>query len=330
MFGFRPQSYEELLEHFNEETIYNHYLGHCKLDEHFNSVLHAEKTPSMILTYRNGAIRWYDFGKISHKVAGSRAVHLVMELAEGRLNYWEAIEKIYQDLTEGNTQVIKIPLVEKESVSKQIIYKPLKFKEEFIIRFFKQFCISRDTLDLFNVHQCTELSFNGKLWHKTNETDFMILYLFNSIEHVWQLYRPYAEIHTGTIDKKKKFRPNNMEDVIMGYAQLPPHSPIIAVTKAYKEVMLGHEMKLPSVCKVGERTLLEPYQLESLRQRCDHLIYIGDNDPTGRTVQAAYKELGLTPFEIKGEDKDPTDLAKTKGYEAVAQFYYFIKSNYYE
>jgi len=325
MFRLNPQSYEDLLSLYNEETIYNYYLGHCILDKHFYSVFRQEKTPSMMLKVKGGVIRWYDFGRSKNEVSGSRAINLIMDLHG--LTYYEALDKMYEDLEEGKPQEI---IVNRKEV---FLSKQIKFQEsrpQYVDNYFKLYNITPETLDLFNVWYCTQFRFNNKLWHKSNEIDFMAIYMFSIEFHAWQIIRPYAGV-TDTnklIDKKKKFRPNNMEDVIMGFKQLPKHCPVIIIKKAYKEVLVAHECKIPAVCKVGENRILEPFEIDILRSKCDHLIYLGDNDKTGKNMQEQYKRLKIPAYECPGPEKDPSDLSKIRGLEELNKFYYNLLKPY--
>ena len=306
------QSYQELIEIFPEEAIYYKYLGHCNLNKHFISIIpiriaekgQAESTPSMMLKYKNGSIRWYDYGLPDQK--GNTIVHLVMYLKD-ITNYYQAIEIIYNDMLSGD---VFVPQISKSKLplTKQIKYL-LKLKP-CQIEYYKQYGISEATLNKFNVYYAIELLMNGKLWHKSTPEDFMNLYLFNADTHCWHINRPYADIISGQIDKSKKHRPNNMEDVIMGYSQLPKYSPVIAITKAYKDIMLLDECGFPSVCKYGEWMIFDDFIINVLKKRCDHLIYIGDNDSTGNRVMTIYKDKYNLPVWSTPIEKDPSDFVK--------------------
>jgi len=303
VFHIGPQSYPELLELYPEAAIYHYYLGHCTINKPFLSVLRQENTPSMILVVKGDAILWFDNGKVESTIPGHRAIHLVMLLFS--LSYFGALDKIYLDLS-TNAINIDLPTVyESDPVTKQIVYK-LK-RPEYIDDYYMQYEITSQTLDLFNVAYCTEFRFNNKLWHKSTEDDFMILYLFNPSEHVWQIYRPYAENREAP-NKLKKHRPFNMDDVLMGFCQLPDYCPIIGITTSYKDVMTNVECGIPSVCRSGEKNIIKPFQIETLRQRCDKLVYFGDNDSTGLAIQEEYRRLYNIETWCPPEYKDQSDF----------------------
>jgi hypothetical protein len=302
MFHVGPQSYAELLELYSEAAIYHFYLGHCNINKPFLSVLRPEKTPSMILSVRGDAILWFDNGKVESAIPGHRAIHLVMLLFS--LSYYSALDKIYLDIS--TNEHIDLPTIYKsDPITKQIVYK-LK-RPKFIDDYFMQYEITSHTLDLYNVGYCTEFRFNNKLWHKSTEEDFMILYLFNASEHVWQIYRPYAE-NRETPNKLKKHRPFNMDDVLMGYSQLPDYCPIIGITTSYKDVMTNVECGIPSICRSGEKNIIKPFQIETLRQRCDKIVYFGDNDETGLAIQEEYRRLYNIETWSPPEYKDQSDF----------------------
>lgn len=311
MFHIGPQSYPELLELYHEAAIYQFYLGHCIINKPFLSVLRAEKTPSMILVVKGDAILWFDNGRVESSIPGHRAIHLVMLLFN--LSYYNALDKIYLDISTSNINLDLPIYYDPEPVTKQIIYKLRR--PEFIDAYYMPYEITPQTLDLFNVGYCTEFRFNNRLWHKSTEDDFMILYLFNPSEHVWQIYRPYAE-NKENPNKLKKHRPFNMDDVLMGYSQLPDYCRIIGITTSYKDVMTNYECGIPSVCRSGEKNIIKPFQIETLRQRCDKLVYFGDNDETGLLIQDEYKRLYNIETWCPPEYKDQSDFvfnySKTK------------------
>lgn len=309
------QSYDELINLFPEESIYYKYLGHCTLNKHFCSVIPerikekggVETTPSMMLKYKNNHILWKDFGLPDQK--GSKVVHLVMYLLEHKLDYYATLQHIYDDMLSGD---VIIPYVSKRihEVTKQIKYK-LKL-QQCQIDYYNQYGISRETLKLFNVAYATELSFDGKLWHRSTETDFMNLFLFNEEEHVWHINRPFADIDTGTISQNKKHRPNNMEDVIMGYCHLPKRAEVMGITKSYKDIMLNYECGIPSVGKYGEWMILGEDIIAILKKRCKRLIYFGDNDSTGEKVKQIYREKYGIETWSPPDQKDQSDFVKKR------------------
>lgn len=307
-YGIAPQSYSELLEIIPEHDIYKFYLGHCTLNTHFKSVFRGERTASMCLFLKDNKILWKDFGKLNIENKGHRAVHLVMYL-EG-IGYQEALSKIWEDITQNNSYTkSSFDLHTNENVTKQI-----KFKyrlPSYILDFYAKGGITKETLTLFNVYYCTEFRFNEKLWHKSIEQDWMAIYMFSTTYNTWQVYRPFAEYPE--INKRKRFRLNNSSDLIMGYAQLPKFSPTILINKSYKDVLTVYEVGFPSVCRPGELDIMEPYQIASLKQRCNELIFVGDNDETGKTVQKAYKEkYGIRSIQYPIE-KDSFEFSENRG-----------------
>ena len=94
----------------------------------------------------------------------------------------------------------------------------------------------------------------------------------------------------------------------MGYSQLPDYCPIIGITTSYKDVMTNVECEVPSVCRSGEKNIIKPFQIETLRQRCDKLVYFGDNDATGLAIQEEYKRLYNIETWSPPEYKDQSDF----------------------
>lgn len=314
MYGIYPPTYSELLKLFPEESIYAFYLGHCIIGKHFLSHFRGENTESMILSFKDDKIYWKDFGK-ADGINHGRALDLVRALFN--LDYQGALKKIFEDLSSSD---IYIPIVDKKETSpltKQIKYK--KILPKYILDFYAEGGVSKETLELFNTYHCTEFRFNNTLWHKSVKEDWMVVYMFSPEYSSWQVYRPFADFPH--INKKKKFRLNNTQDVISGYRELPPYSDIIIITKSNKDKMVNYEIGYPSVTNINETDIMESYQIAALKRKCKHLVYIGDNDAPGKAVQKMYSALyGIPTFEFDTQ-KDPFDFVKKNGKQELIYYY---------
>jgi hypothetical protein len=135
--------------------------------------------------------------------------------------------------------------------------------------------------------------------------EFMFAY---RIYDRYQLYQPYG-------DKAYKFRNNFTEEYIPGLIQLQFKSPLLIITKSFKDIMFLHSLGYEAISPRSETTPLLMSILPLLEQRYKTIVTLFDNDGKHRADWYNYPELHI-PEEF---GKDPTDMAREHGVDMASE-----------
>jgi hypothetical protein len=175
--------------------------------------------------------------------------------------------------------------------------------------YWKQFGITPDILELYDVRKVDKAWINGKLWYIKNDFDPCYRYLEKD---KIKLYRPFAS-------KKNKFR-NNFDDSIMeGYSRLPEKGNSLILTKSYKDVMCLKSIGYIAVSPRSESSGISDDLIKKLKERFNSIYVWFDNDDVGIKFSENLAEkhnLKLIKHDTS-MPKDPSDIYKNLGKDVL-------------
>ena len=253
----------------------------------------GETRPSFRLDYYNGTLMWRDFGH-SRKPGDviSFVQYYYLYKTGEKLNYYQAISRILQDVNED----IKAPVImptDKPPADIKIKYREGYARHE--LDYWKSQRISLKTLRRFDVFPA-EVWINGKMIHTSKEGDPLFVYLFG--EDSYKLYRPYGQ--------DRRFLEYNARDVVQGFDKMFDHHTAV-VTKSYKDVMGYYEIGIPACAPQAESEFVGEVKVALLKRRYKNLFINYDPDPAGRGNANHYSSKYDIPAFYWSLSKDLTE-----------------------
>ncbi len=183
-------------------------------------------------------------------------------------------------------------------------------------QYWSQFGIKCSTLIKFGVYPLTHFRLNG-----TSYDCRQLTYGYYYGNGMWKIYSP------DNIRRYKWFSNTNSE-VIQGWDQLPLTGNILVITKSLKDVILLHEMNIPSIAPQSEGVLINEVKIAELKTRFSRIYLNFDFDYTGIRSGNKYKRkygiktLYFTNGRFGTKDygvKDLTDYVKLYGRDKLQE-----------
>lgn len=267
MFEIIYPSYKEIIQCVEESTISRLFL-HMEYGKKYKSLFREDPNPSAGLYYsRNGRLRYNDYIQ-----------NLSIPSAIMKLNNWDydqLIKELYEEFKVETSSIIArskttykgdLDQFIKSQIATVIQIKRREFNNN-DLKFWSQFGISKETLELFNVFAISHFWINGKL---INSAEYSYCYDFYWEDNVFRrkIYQPF--------DKFKWF--SNGGKVCQGEVNMPNFGDVLIITKSLKDVMTFHEMKYISVAPPSESTFLPEEYFMKQKDRFARIILWYDND----------------------------------------------------
>lgn len=304
---------EDLIyRYLSEKQIMEYYLGiPVVFNKLVRSPLRTDKKPT--------ASFYIDFaGRLIFKdFNGSRFHGDCIEVVKKKtgLDYRGAINRIHEELIQGK-EVTVIP--EEERTKHEFKRKLLQVKRKDLtvedLKYWQQYGITSDTLNLYKVTGLQTLWLDGKIVYSSNRFDPG--YLFDFGDNVYKSYYPYRDNY--------RFITNASRFVLQGYNQLPKRDKLLVITKALKDVMTLKELGFNAVAPQAESVLISNNQIIELKSRFKKIVSLMDFDYTGVVLMNKMKKLyNIPPFTLTNGRfytpnygaKDISDLVKAVGKE---------------
>jgi hypothetical protein len=288
---------------FSQEAIFEAY-GIPVVKGNFVSPLRRDKSPTCAFQYYGNTLRYYD--NRPGEFCGD-AISMVMHLKQ--LDYQGALLDIYNTMKNSISNHIitrksKIDLVKKGNTEIKINFKEFSNKE---LEYWKQYGISLEVLQRFNIHSCSHLFITkNSVDFKNNcvrggEMCFVYIFADNSVK----AYFPERESY--------RFISNSRWIQGLEYLDNPK---LLVITKSYKDVICLSLFGIQAIAMQGE-SVLPPAWLVN-KYNC---VYLADNDAPGKRAAVLIRKkynipIALFPQEYREMGiKDFSDAYKILGHE---------------
>jgi len=288
---------------FSQEAIFEAY-GIPVVKGNFVSPLRRDKSPTCAFQYYGNTLRYYD--NRPGEFCGD-AISMVMHLKH--LDYQGALLDIYKTMKNSTPNYFTktknvIELVQKGSTEIKINFKEFSNKE---LEYWKQYGISLEVLQRFNIHSCSHLYVTKNSGDFKNncvrggEMCFVYIFADNSVK----AYFPERETY--------RFISNSRWIQGLEYLNDPK---LLVITKSMKDVVCLSLFGIQAVAMQGE-SVLPPAWLVN-KYNC---VYLADNDAPGKRAAVLIRKkynipIALFPQEYREMGiKDFSDAYKILGHE---------------
>lgn len=314
---------DTILSIVNEYDIFKHYLGDSlEIGRSMHSPFRKDENPSFCVfrtVYGSYKFRYIDFVT---RETGS-CFQMVMRLYNCDYNTCHRLIdrdmnlQIFRAVL-GQERVPQVSLKLAEPIAQRSVIQVgiRKWNATTDKQFWTQYGISGRTLVKYQVYPLSHFRLNGVQYaHR----DLTYAYYFGN--ESWKIYRPYA-------DRKTKWLSNVSSDVIQGWQQLPLTGEVLIITKALKDVMLLHELGIPSIAPQSEGTLINAEKIADLKKRFNKIYLNFDFDYAGvRSGNKYRKNYGIqTLYFTNGRfgtidygAKDLSDYVKINGKQKLEE-----------
>ena len=304
-------SLKDLLEKVSDYDIYSYYLGPIKPKRLINSPLRPDdKIPSFaIFPSKTGGMLFKDHG--TGEAGNAIKFMKLYKNIQTREEMERELLKIVKQINPSQTTRKAVRMAENASDTViGIVRQPFT---EIDIQYWNQFCISKETLQRFNVFSIKYFLCNNIVRGVYKPDNPMYAY---KVDDRFKIYRPLASKYT-------KWRTNLNNTNIQGYAQLPDSGNLLIITKSLKDVMCLYEMGFNAISPSSETTFLPESILQSLKSKWKHIIILYDRDAAGMKNARQYsKKYGLDAIFVhkKFKAKDISDAVKANGFLCVKEW----------
>jgi hypothetical protein len=321
MFNFDNASLQidksQILKYITELQIFERYcLNYNGINSSFKSEFYHDTKPSCRIIISASGIPYYkDFGSgdyftafeyVSRKYGSN--YHETCNIIANDFGLKKIKLNVSPQLLINNKDVT-LPKLTKVKSELQVIPQPFNIHD---CNYWKQYEISLQTLDFFNVKACSNvlLKKDDKYFHfEYKKTNPIYSYRFykNNKEY-FKIYFPLANP-----ENQIKWLSTVGSDCLQGYDQLPDHGDILLITKSLKDVMCFYELGIFAVGLQAETNKMSKKSFEELSQRFKRLVLVLDNDHQGRTSTGDFiLEYDIEFFFIDNA-KDISDYIKAFG-----------------
>lgn len=317
MYSIQPElTREYVFSKVSQEQCFNKYLAvPVQTKKLFRSPLRQDDKPTCGFTYKNNTLIFTDFaGYFS-----GDCVKLVMKLFS--LNYYQALDKILNDLESSPKVIFDRTKEEKE---KTLIQVQKRVFNKYDASYWSQFGISSTTLKYFDVYAVQHIWIDGKLNYSYSKSDQAYAYYFG--DNDYKIYFP----------KRKDFRFISNTQSIQGYSQLKDGD-LLIITKSLKDVMALHEFDISAIALQNEIVIPKQELIDELKTRFKNIYLFYDFDLTGiRTSNKIRKlynipQIFLTNGRFNSIDfkaKDFSDYVKLVGKESTEKLIDYLIIEY--
>lgn len=187
--------------------------------------------------------------------------------------------------------------------------------------YWKQYGISRETLEMYKVYCGDKVQVNGVLVYAHSTNNPCYVYYFPRSKHN-KCYFPYTK------DQRKRFlgSTNNYED-IQGYDQCEvkrgTKNDLLILTKSMKDVMTLRELGYNAMAIHGEGQYFYKDFIRHIKKYYTRIVSLYDRDRTGmKGAKYLWKEHKICPYFIHKSFgiKDISDMYKTVGRNKTEEF----------
>ena len=315
---------ESILNKISEYDIYKMYMPHQNWQ--VNSVTYSpfrdERTPSFLISYNNGQLRFIDFGDTSIKGNCFGFVERLFNLS----SFNDVLLMIDRDFDLGivsqssTKKYEKIVATYKQPtvVNKReyfIQVKTRKFTHE-ELAYWNSYYQDIDDLKANNVYSIDTLFLNKKKFPLKN-TELRFGYLY---EGHWKIYRPFAS-------KKEKWMPNNVPITMMDGLKDIKDCDIAFINKSKKDYMVMKKV-FPCCCAVQNEGLgcFSEENVDYIKENSDIQILSFDSDETGVknsqmiTEKFGFEYCNVPRIYLDEGIKDWADLARVHGLKTIEKY----------
>lgn len=299
----------DILERVDEYSLYCRYLGYQPMiGAKYRSPLRPNDTdPSFGLYIRKFGIGWHEYLWKDQGIGLHGTIFQLVEYLYG-LNTLQARQQICADFGLGGVQYNRRKVVEHtpkfiDSIHIEVVSKKFTSKEH---SYWQQYNVNTTLLNLYNVSSVAAyymvrnqfvpsfpkgMGFAYRIWNK------------------YQLYFPLAV-------KEKKFRNDWTETCVPGFQQLQYNSPLLIITKSYKDVACLRSLGYEAIAPRGENILLPGQCINYIQQKYSRIVTLFDNDGKHKAIEYPFKELHVP---LSSGEKDPTDFCARYGPNQTAE-----------
>jgi hypothetical protein len=300
---------DDVLKKISEYEIYSLYLGFKPvIGELYISPLRADNNPSfgIFKARKTGNLLFKDLG-----TGESGDCFKLASLIEGK-TVRQICKELIKETVSKNITRKPIPIPTKEYKTLDIIVDDIPYTAEGLA-FWTDFGISQATLNYFKVKQIKRFWVNSvEMWTATKSKPMFSYFIYSKTK----VYRPFY--------KQNKFYMNCTSVDIQGWEQMLDKlnkgtaGDTIIISKAYKDVMLLHELGYTAVAPNGEGHGLPDNAMAFLRKNFKKIIIFYDRDLPGlKATRKLWNENRDFDFMFtpRKTEKDLSDYYKKFGKE---------------
>jgi len=299
---------DRVLNKISEYDIFGLYLGfNPTVGNLYISPLRKDNNPSFGLFYARGN-RTLLFKDLGTGESGDCFKFAALILG---VPIKTAIRQIYNDVVIKKVSykaTKKVPI--KNYIKLDIVLDTIPYSTEGLI-FWDEFGISQETLEKYNVKQIKRFWVNGvEKWLSTGSKPMFAYILYSKVK----IYRPFY--------KQSKFYTNCTSTDLQGWEQLDYSNDTVYITKAYKDVMLLHELGHSAIAPNGEGHSIPEKALKLLREKFKRVVILYDRDLPGlKSARKLWNENRDFDFMFMPRQtaKDLSDFYKAYGKELTIQ-----------
>ncbi len=312
---------ETILSRIDEYTLYCFYTEITDLipgKPVSSPIRDKDENPSFVVFPSNGGngkysefeFTWYD-----QKLGMSGNIFSLIKLMYGLRSFDEVYALISRDfeldlLCKDITVTEKVCFYEKpDPVEVSIKIHPIEFTERGL-RFWQQFRIERDLLELYRVKQ---IDYYWSYQHQETPRGCPDPTFSYNVGGYYQIYSPHAP-------RKEKFRNNLPPEYFFGYLQLPPTGDKLIIDKSGKDTIFCRRLGHTAISGKSETTMIPPSKMLEVKGRFKRVFIMLDNDEAGRKQTDRYMKLypWLEPRFLE-QAKDKTDLCLKVGFDEASR-----------
>lgn len=296
---------ESLEELISDEEIFEYYLAPVNFSDRLRNPLREDEWAGCSYKIsKSGNLYFVDWSTGVHY----SCYKFVMDMFD--ISFHEAVYKIYQDLIEGNPNIIQYNKGKKK-------YTPSKIELKIKSRKF-----SKKEIDFWNI---------GGVKFTEEE---LIDYGVRSVETLWEndkiydnLKNTFAYVEDDKISqiympmKSREYRRfiNSNNFKLGGLNKINYEEDYLVITKSFKDNLYLRKFNINSIYTISEHitsaTILSRRELDKWRESSLYTLF--DNDIVGKRQTIKYKnELNTIPLLIpKNEGKDVSEHLEKFGYQ---------------
>lgn len=317
-------TFDAVLGKISEYDIYKFYMPYqsWKINVVTYSPFRREKSPSFLIGYRGGSLRFIDFGDTSKSGNCFNFVQLLFNLSS--LN--DVLLMIDRDFDLGivnqtttkNYERIIADYTQPTATSKIeyfIQVKTRKFTNE-ELAYWNEYYQDIDDLRANNVYSIDTLYLNKQKF-PIKDTELRFGYLY---EGHWKIYRPFS-------DKKNKWMPNNVPITMMDGLNDIKNCDVAFINKSKKDYMVMKKV-FPCCCAVQNEGLgcFSEENVNYLKENSERQILSFDSDETGIknsqliTEKFGFEYCNVPRIYLEEGIKDWALLAKEHGLKVIEKY----------
>jgi hypothetical protein len=293
LFDIRPDlTKDSILSKVNQESIFNYYLSSFNIRVQTNRLISSpfrrDSEPSCGFKYKaDGKLIMKDFGGEFHGdcfdlVKYIFAIDKFYDILYIIAKDFQLLNGNYNKINPKKFEVLNSPKILQKTIFKIKVRKWLKIDADY----WKQFNISIDLLNYFNVYPIQIIWKNGETFYEFEPYDVAYAYYFGKDEDGDEKFKIY-------FPKRDKFKFRQNCSVIQGLNHIKPsHTGLI--TKSLKDVICLRSFGVMSIAPNSENSNISLSDINIIRQKIQNPYILYDPDRTGlRNAWKLRKEYGI-------------------------------------